>query len=238
MKFESPLVRAVLVKRYKRFFADVVLDSGEHATAHCPNTGTMKTCGEPGDIVYLSRNDNPKRKLRYTWELSKTTRGFVGVHTGRTNAIVDEAISKGAIAELRGYPTVQREVKHQASRLDFKLSSPDRPDCWVEVKNVTMIESDTCLFPDAVSARGLKHLTDLTEIAKSGQRAVMLFVVNRSAGRSFRPAKEIDPHYAKALANAHQHGVEVLVYRTRLSTTCIELADAVPWFHCHEEQHV
>ena len=219
MKFPSPLISATLIKRYKRFLADVTLADGSIVTAHCPNTGSMKTCGKEGDTVYLSHNDDPKRKLKYTWELTKTDGGFIGVNTHRPNAIVKEALLAGAVKELSSYKEVCPEKKRGDSRLDFYLPGDEtKPACWVEVKNVTLLEGDELTFPDAVSVRALKHIKTLEEIAAGGERAVLLFLLNRPEGSSFRAAHEIHPEYAEALEKAEKGGVEVLTCRVKSST--------------------
>ena len=218
MKLEAPLLKATLVKRYKRFLADAVLENSQTITAHCPNTGSMKTCGSPGDTIYLSHNDDPKRKLKYTWEFTETSGGLIGINTHRPNQIVKEALQNRKISELSEYSKVFPEKKRGNSRLDFYLEGDkNKPACWVEVKNVTLLEDNQLLFPDAVSERALKHIKTLEEILKEGERAVLLFLINRPEGTSFKPAEHIDPAYSKALIEAKEKGVEVLCYRSENS---------------------
>jgi len=226
MKFEKPLLRATLIKRHKRFLAEAVLEDGTQVTAHCPNTGSMKTCGSPGDIIYLSHQDNPKRKLKYTWELTQTEAGFVGVNTHRPNQIVKEALENKVIKELTSYEEIKPEKKKDDSRLDFYLSGSviGEAPCWVEVKNVTLLAGSHVVFPDAVSERAVKHLKTLEKIAKSGERAALLFVINRAEGDFFRAAHEIHMEYAEALTKAQKNGVLVLTYRVKSSreSICLE----------------
>ncbi len=229
MQFPSPLVRGTLVQRYKRFFADVTLESGETIVAHCANTGTMKTCGTAGDTVYLLHNPDPKRKLAYSWELTATPLGFVGVNTARPNQVVAAAVEAGHIAELSGYTAVRREVKYGAnSRIDLLLQGPGRPDCYVEIKNSTLLGGDSVLFPDAVTSRGLKHLHELQAVVAQGGRAVMLYFVNRPEGKDFGVADTVDPAYGSGLRAAMAAGVEVLAYRAEHSLTGIKIGAAVP----------
>ena len=228
MRFERKLIKATLVKRYKRFLADVKLETGEEVTAHCPNTGSMKSCGEPGDTIYLSYNDKPSRKLKYTWELSQTASGLVGVNTHRPNHIVGEALEHKTIPELAAYSEVKREVKSGDSRFDFKLSTKDlRKPCWVEVKNVTLLEEQTVYFPDAVSTRALKHIQTLADLVKKGDRAVIFFLVNRTEKVDFKTADHIHPDYGKALIEAKKIGVEVLVYQNKITTSEISISQSL-----------
>lgn len=217
MKLASPLHKAKLIKRYKRFLADVTLEGGEKITAYCANTGSMESCGSPGDTVYLSYHPDSKRKLLYTWELTKLpAKGHIVVNTALPNYIVEEAVSKGLVKELAGYDLIKREVKYgKNSRIDLLLTGKGRPDCYVEVKNTTLLRDGALMFPDAVTVRGRKHLDELSAMVKGGQRAVMFYLVNRPDGDYFRPAKEIDEEYAKSLKKAVKSGVEVVVYRTK-----------------------
>ena len=222
MNFISELQEATLIKRYKRFFADVTLASGEEVTAHCPNTGSMKSCGAPGDTVYVSHNPDPKRKLAYTWELTKTKGGYIGVNTHKPNRIVEEAIANGLIPELTGYASMKREAKYgeEKSKIDLLLDEgEDKRRCYVEIKNTTLLDQDTLLFPDAVTSRGLKHLRELQMMVNQGHRSVMLFFVNRPDGKYFTPAKEIHPEYAEALREVSKGGVEILAYRANTTLT-------------------
>lgn len=218
--------RATLLRRYKRFLADVEMADGTLITAHCPNTGSMRTCGAPGDTIYLSHHPGKGRKYDYCWELTQTAQGFVGVNTHLPNKLVEEALEAEKIPELREYTSWKREATAGESRLDFRLEGP-KGVCWVEVKNVTLLEGDTLFFPDAVSARGTKHLETLQRLKQGGERAILLFVVNRTDGTSVAPAAHIDPVYATAFAEARRQGVEVLAYRTHLSPEAIFLDRAV-----------
>ena len=230
VEFPKHLVKGTLVQRYKRFFADVVLEAtGETVTAHCANTGSMRTCGAPGDTVYLLHSDDPKRKLRFSWELTSTADGFVGVNTARPNQVVEAAVRGGLVAELAGYGTVRPEVKYGTnSRIDLRLEAPGRPPCYVEIKNATLLEGEHVRFPDAVTERGLKHLRELELVAQKGERAVLFFFVNRPEGRAVGPADRIDPAYGQALREARANGVEILAYRARPSLQGITLGAAVP----------
>ena len=218
MEFSEPLTKAKLVKRYKRFLADVELETGELVTAHCPNTGSMKTCGLPGDLVGLARSDNPKRKLAYTWELTACEKGYIGINTARTNRLVAEAWQLRKLTSLSDYDKLKAEVRYgTSSRIDFLLgkSTNDKDNCFVEVKNVTLLgEEATALFPDAVTSRGLKHLKNLGEIASSGVRAVLLFVVNRPDVDKVSLACDIDAAYCEQMKKSLAAGMEVLCLQT------------------------
>jgi len=224
MQFEQTLLMGRLIKRYKRFLTDVELKDGSVVTAHCPNTGSMKTCAEPGWEVRLSRADNPKRKLKYTWELVHNGVCWIGINTHLANKLAVEAIQKGWIPELSGYPSLRTEVRYgQNSRVDILLES-DSERCYVEVKNVTLVEADGVYrFPDAVTKRGLKHLHELQDMVVQGHRAVMLFAIQRTDGSHFEPAVHIDSDYAHALKKVQAAGVEMLAYRAELSPQNIEL---------------
>lgn len=205
MRFEKPIVVGKLVKRYKRFFADIILESGEQVTAHCPNTGSMKSCGTAGDTVILTRNNDQKRKLKYTWEMTERENTFVVVNTALPNIIVKEALIAKQIPELAEYVDIKSEVKYgENSRIDFLLTAPSARPCYVEVKNVTLAEEKVALFPDAITSRGLKHLVELANVAQHGSKAVMFFLVNRSDVTEFLPAWDIDPIYCRGLIEAHQ----------------------------------
>ncbi len=229
MRFDPPLTRATLLRRYKRFLADVVLEDGSEITVHCANPGSMLEVSVPGRPVLLSRSNNESRKLPHTWELIRLSRSWVGVNTLRTNALAEEAIRKGQIAELQGYPQLRREFRTGDSRLDFLLSDTDRPDCLVEVKNVTLTDGrGTAIFPDSVTVRGQKHLSELTKIANAGQRAVMLFWINRGDCRGFSPADDIDPAYGRLLRQAREHGVEILAYRAKVTPKQVTADTSIP----------
>ncbi|MCF7849079.1 MAG: DNA/RNA nuclease SfsA [Kiritimatiellales bacterium] len=228
MKFDAPLIQGRLLKRYKRFLADVELDDGTVITAHCPNTGRMTTCAEPGWRVALSESGNPKRKYRHTWELVHNGTCWIGVNTGRANALAAEAIHAGLIPELAGYDEVLREQRFGNSRFDLLLRG-EGSSCYVEVKSVTLVAGDGCyIFPDAVTERGRKHLNELVNAVRAGYRAVMLFVIQRPDGTAFRAAEEIDPDYAAALKNAAENGVELLAWRADVSPDELRLVLPVP----------
>jgi sugar fermentation stimulation protein A len=217
MKFPAPLIEGVLVNRYKRFFADVELPSGEIVTAHCANSGSMLSVREPGSRVWLSPAANPERKLRYTWEIIEVFGGLVGINTGLPNRIVADAIAAGEIKELTGYAELKREQKYgKNSRIDILLQHPGRPPCYVEVKNVTLKRApgpaQPAEFPDSVTERGAKHLVEMTDMVKSGARAVMFYLVQRSDCKRFKVAGDIDPTYAKGLKTALAQGVEAVCY--------------------------
>ncbi len=220
MKFTTELIPGQLVKRYKRFFADVVLESGETVTAHCANTGAMTGIKEPGLKVWLSRSDNPKRKLKYTWELVEAEGTIIGALPNTANALAEEAVNAGVIAELAGYDSLRREVKYgENSRIDLLLEAEGRPACWVEVKNVHWQRgTGIAEFPDGVTSRGAKHLGELSNQVAQGDRAVQLFIVQRNDCHTLRPAEDIDPVYAQALRDAAKAGVDVLAYACDVST--------------------
>lgn len=211
MKFSAPLVSGRLVKRYKRFLADVVLDDGgEEITAHCANPGSMLGLKEPGSRVWLSRSDNPKRKLKYSWEVIEADGALVGINTAHPNKLVEEALTEGRIRELAGYETLRREVKYgKNSRIDILLQQADDSKTYVEVKNVHLMrEAGLAEFPDSVTARGAKHLGELAEMVREGHRAAMVFLVQRPDCAKLSLASDIDPTYAEAFEAARQAGVE------------------------------
>ncbi|MEX1034350.1 MAG: DNA/RNA nuclease SfsA [Sneathiella sp.] len=230
MKFPSPLIRGRLIKRYKRFLADVELENGEVITAHVANPGSMMGLKDAGMTVWLSPADNPKRKLQYSWELAAADGALVGINTAHPNGIVAEAIANGEIEALKGYDTLTREVKYGAkSRIDMLLSGGGRPDCYVEVKNVTLKRSEIhAEFPDSVTARGTRHLQELGNMVASGKRAVMFYLVQRTDCSSFRLAADIDPAYAAAFQVAREAGVEILCYDCHITTSEIRLGSPVP----------
>ncbi len=221
------VIHGTLIRRYKRFLADVELEDGSVITAHCPNTGRMTTCAEPGYRAVLSDSGNPKRKYRFTWELAHNGRCWICVNTGRANEMAFEAVANGWIPELAGYDEVIREQTFGSSRFDLLLKKGDA-HCYVEVKNVTLLAEDgRYAFPDAVTARGRKHLNELIEVVRAGHRAAMLFVIPRSDGCGFRAAHEIDPEYAEALKKAAAGGVELYAYRADVSPAELRLKTAV-----------
>lgn len=231
MDFPQPLKRGTLVSRYKRFFADVVMEDGTAVTAHCPNPGAMLGVNTPGLTVWLSKSDDPKRKLAHTLEFVEVDGAMVGVNTIHPNRLVAEALAADAIPELRGYITHRREVKYgEASRVDFLLELPGRPPCWLEIKNCHLSRTKGLAeFPDCVAARSSKHLRELEAMAAAGERAVVLFVVQRTDCESFRACGELDPKFAAALDQASAAGVEVLVYAAKMSPTAVSLSHRIPW---------
>jgi sugar fermentation stimulation protein A len=235
MRFPSDLTPATLIRRYKRFLADVMLDgSRQIVTVHVANPGAMLGLQTTGARVWLSRSPNLKRKLAYSLELVEVDFGggaeLVGINTGYPNGIVAEALKAGAIAELAGYETVRREVKYgRRSRVDFLLQATSRADCYVEVKNVHLMrQQDLAEFPDSVTDRGARHLDELAAVAHAGARAVMLFVIQIGSATSFTLARDIDIAYGAAFDRAREAGVEALAYTCRVASDGIVLATAVP----------
>jgi sugar fermentation stimulation protein A len=207
------LVSGVLVKRYKRFLADVRLDHGKMVTAHCPNTGSMQGCAEPGRPVYLSRHDDPKRKLKYTWQLIEMPNSLVGINTLVPNRLVYQSAQAALIPELSGYKTAAREVSiGNGSRIDLMLSNGQRNRCYVEIKNCTLVNDGIARFPDAVTSRGLKHLKELETLVNAGSRCIMFYFIQRMDARVFKPADHIDSEYGRGLRRAVNQGVEILAY--------------------------
>nr|WP_136251471.1 DNA/RNA nuclease SfsA [Ningiella ruwaisensis] len=227
-KFTSALIQGKLVKRYKRFLADVELSSGNIITAHCPNTGAMTGCDAPGADVWLSKSTNTKRKYAYTWEYSSDGSGNkIGVNTANANRVVRDALLNRRIPELAHYSRLQAEVKRGASRIDFKLTEDGAIDAFCEVKSVTLRKSDNAYFPDAVSTRGQKHCRELAEIAKNGELAYLLFCIQLENIRSFGIAHFIDPKYQEAFEYAKENGVEMLAYGCQMTERGIELSHKV-----------
>ncbi len=221
MKFDRPLVHGTLIKRYKRFLADIMLDSGEVVVAHCTNSGTMKSCLEEGAEVYLSPAADPNRKTKFTWEMIKINGGWVGINTSNPNQLAHELVSQGQIPGLEGYTEVRREVTFGDSRFDLYARNASE-ECFIEVKNVSLKDGNLAKFPDAVTTRGQKHLETLIEVKKQGMRAVMLYIIQRTDVEAFAPAKAIDPEYAKKLEVAMAAGVEVFPLMVEVSPIGIE----------------
>lgn len=211
------------MKRYKRFMADVKLKNGHVVTAHCPNSGSMLGCSEPRRPVRISRQNSPKRRLKYTWEMIRMPGSWVGVNTLVPNRLVHASVLAGRVPSLRGYPVIRREVAYgENARIDLLLEK-DENKCFVEVKNCTLVEKDTAFFPDAVTARGLKHLVELQREVKDGHRSVMFYLIQRMDAKRFCPADHIDPAYGKELRRAFQNGVELLAYDVNISIEGIRL---------------
>jgi sugar fermentation stimulation protein A len=229
MEFPRPLVPARLLRRYKRFLADVELADGRTVTVHCPNPGSMLGLDLPGSEVWLSPAASPGRKLPYSWELIRVADGLVGINTARPNALAEEAIRQDRIPELAGYQRLRREVNYGVnSRIDLLCERDGGPACYVEVKNVHLKRSDAAEFPDCVTARGTKHLGELTAMVAAGHRAVMLYIVQRADCRHFSIAADIDPAYAAGLKRAMQAGVEAICYSCRLDVAGISVAEPLP----------
>jgi len=231
MRLPAPLVKGTLLKRYKRFLADVRLEDGTETTAHCPNPGAMMGVAPEGAAVWLSDHEGSKRKLQYTWELVDIDGGLVGINTQNPNRIAGEAIAKGAIPELSGYPDQRAEVTYGASsRIDILLDGGRKKSpCYVEVKNVHLMrEGGLAEFPDCVTARGAKHLSELSDMVAGGARAVMLFIVQRSDCARFDLARDLDPKYGEAFDRALDAGVEALCYDCEITTSEIALRKPLP----------
>jgi len=229
MLLPQTLYSGLLIRRYQRFLADMELADGSIVTAHCPNSGSMKGCSLPGSPVLLSLSDKPERKLKYTWELVLAEGRWVGINTGLPNRLVREGIESGVIRELQGYLSIRPEVRYggEKSRIDLLLESFSGL-CYVEVKNVTLVEGSLALFPDAVTTRGQKHLRELMEVVRQGHRGVIFFVVQRADGEAVAPADGIDAEYGRLLRLAAAKGVEVLAYRARVSPAEIVLTHRLP----------
>ena len=226
MHFDPALTEARLVRRYKRFLADVRTDDGCAFTAHCPNTGSMLGCMTPGARVWLSHSSDPKRKYAYTWQLVEADGTMVGINTGLANRLVEEAIASGVISELSDWPSLRREVRYGArhSRIDLLLEAGDRR-CYVEVKNVTAaVDGGVAIFPDAVSVRGTRHLEELMVMRREGHEAALVFCVQRGDVERVRPADRIDPVYGERLREAADAGVRVLAYRADVDPAGVRLA--------------
>ncbi len=234
MKLTENLVSGTLIKRYKRFLTDVELDNGETITASCPNTGSMMGLKEPGNRVWLSESVNPKRKYKHTWEMVEVSvhgqNALVGINTGRPNKIVSEAISAGRIAELTGYASLRNEVKYgKNSRIDILLEDDSKPPCYVEVKNVTLLrDKGLAEFPDGVTARGAKHLSEMADMVRDGARAVMFYLAQRGDAERLTFARDIDPAYLDAYRQARAAGVEAVAYACAMSPQEIAIAHPLP----------
>ena len=223
-----PLIAGRLIKRYKRFLADVELEDGNIVTAHCPNSGSMKGCATPGSRVFLSRSPNHSRKYPLTWELVEADGCWAGINTGLPNRLTREAIENGVVTELQGYDSIRPEVPYgEHSRIDLLLEGLSGR-CYVEVKNVTLVEGKRALFPDAVTIRGQKHLNELMRVVQEGDRGVIFFTVQRGDGESVSPADIIDPEYGRLLRLALANGVEALAYRAQVTPQEILLTERLP----------
>ncbi|BBR41150.1 sugar fermentation stimulation protein [Aeromonas veronii] len=240
MIFDPPLQSGQLVARYKRFLTDVQLDNGEVITIHCANTGAMTGCAEPGTRVWYSTSDNPKRKLPNSWEIAESSAGhFICVNTARANQIARELIEQEAIAPLAGYSRLRTEVKYgeENSRIDLLLEDDEKGNCYVEVKSVTLLDEryqpGMGYFPDAVTARGAKHLRELMAMKAAGHRAVLLFMVLHSGISRMRPATHIDPHYSLLIEQSIAAGVEILCYRPHVGVHGMVAQGFIPFESGH-----
>ncbi len=225
-----PLIEGRLLRRYQRFLADVQLPDGRIVTAHTPNTGRMQGLTRPGSRVWLRDNHNPRRKYRYSWVLVEARPGvLVGIDTHLANRLVQEGIENGTIAQLQGYRHIRREVPYgrEHSRIDLLLEDGPHPPCYIEVKNVTLVENGTAYFPDAVTERGRKHLRELAHQVQQGNRAVVFYCIQRSDADRFRPADHIDPRYGQTLREVMQTGVEAIAYRATVSVDRIVISEGV-----------
>ena len=226
--FQSPLIHGILLKRYKRFLADVQLDTGEVVTAHCTNSGSMKSCIEEGAEVYLSHVNDPKRKTQYTWEIIKINGNWIGINTLVPNRLAFEWIKSGIIPGFENFATLRREVTYDDSRFDL-MAGNDKEICYIEVKNVTMKEGDFARFPDAKTTRGQKHLETLVKVKQNGMRAAMVYIIQRTDVRKFGPAWDIDPTYALLLGQAQERGVEIVPFMVRVSPHGFEPVGTIPF---------
>ncbi len=224
-----PLIRATLIKRYKRFLADVELENGDIITVHCPNSGSMKGCAIPGSPVWLSLSDNPKRKYKHTWELLQLPHTMVGINTLLPNKLVKLAIEDGQIEELSGYDRVKSEIKTSThTRLDLLLENKADEKCYVEIKNCTLVEEGVAMFPDAVTTRGQKHLDELQTLVSNGHRGVIFFLIQRTDAKVFEPAGMIDKIYAQKLKEVCKEGVQIIVKDTVIDTQMVRIANTIP----------
>nr|WP_320119413.1 DNA/RNA nuclease SfsA [uncultured Marinifilum sp.] len=228
MIFPAKLVHGRLIKRYKRFLADIELDKGEIVVAHTANSGSMKSCLEEGAEVYLTYVDDPKRKTNYTWEMIKINDSWVGINTAVPNLLIYEAVKNQEIKALTGYTDVKREVRFDDSRFDV-FAQNAQEECFIEVKNVSLKVDNYARFPDAVTVRGRKHLNTLMRVKKEGKRALMVYVIQRTDVDVFAPAIDIDPEYAETLKKAYQNGVEIYPIRAIVSPEKIVLGDILPF---------
>lgn len=230
MQFQTPLIRATLIRRYKRFLADVILPDGRQVTAHCANPGAMTGLNTEGMKIWVEPNDDPKRKLNYSWKLAELAGdNWAGIDTSLPNRLVEEALHDKKISELSAYSGIKREVRYgQNSRIDFLLTEQGLPDAYVEVKAVTLCRTaGVGEFPDSVTKRGTKHLEELSDMIANGHRAVMLFVMHRTDCSMLKTAADIDPAYAKAFDSARSHGVEMICYGTSISQTSTSIATVI-----------
>jgi len=224
------LISGTLVRRYKRFLADITLNDGQTITAHCANTGSMTECSQPGSTVYVSYHNNPKRKLKYSWELIQMPTSLVGVNTAIPNKLVLHSIQQNLIQSLLGYEHIKAEKKlDSGSRLDIFLWNHDKDCCYIEVKNCTLVTDGVASFPDAVTTRGQKHLRELQQLQDEHTRCAMFFLIQRSDADVFRPADTIDPEYGRELRKAIKNGVEILIYDVDINLNGIRINKEIPY---------
>jgi sugar fermentation stimulation protein A len=231
MQFKTPLLRGRLIKRYKRFLADVILDGGEQVTAACPNTGSMLGLTDEGATVWLSRSESVTRKYPHTWEMvDRPGMGLIGINTAHPNGLLEEAINAASVPELSGYASLRREVKYGVnSRIDLLLEGNGKPACYVEVKNVTLYRrANHAEFPDCRTDRGTKHLMEMSDMVRQGHRAVMAYVIQGGAPKDFAFTPDLDPTYVKAFIEARKAGVEAIALTCDVSPDKIEITGSVP----------
>ncbi len=229
MQFTTKLKQATLTRRYKRFLADVKCPGGREITIHCPNSGSMRTCSEPGSPVCYSTSDNPKRKYPHTLEMVQVNGSWVGVNTMLTNRIVAEAFNNGTIDEFQSFDSLRQEVKtSDGNRLDLMLARGNQ-EIYVEIKNCSLVEDGCARFPDAVTSRGTKHLKELIRLVEQGHTGVIFYLVQRVDADRFEPAAAIDPLYARTLVEAHSKGVRILVYQANVTPESIEITRSLPY---------
>ena len=229
MRFEEPLLEGTLLRRHRRFLADVRLNNGQEVTVHCANPGSMMGCSEPGSKVLVSVAKDPRRKFKHQLEIIYAGRTPVGIHTGRPSSVVAEAITRGQVQDLAGYATMRRDITYgRARRVDLLLQGNGLRTCYVDVKNVTMAQGPIAYFPDAVSEHGAEELAELTDIVREGFRAMIVFVAQRADVERFRPADQIDADYGQALRDAMARGVELIAYRAKVTRRGIEMDQRLP----------
>ncbi len=229
MIFKNKLVPAKLIKRYKRFLADVVLTDGSTMTVYCPNTGSMRSCSTPGSRVMISKSNNSKRKYQYTLEVIDVGTGWIGINTSLTNSIVAEAIGLGIIDELQDVDAIHTEVKTSAhTRLDLMVEKGDKK-IFIEIKNCSLVEEGVAMFPDAVTSRGTKHLLELAELVRQGNDGIIFYLVQRMDAQLFKPAAHIDPVYAETLQKVRRQGVKIAVYQAKADESGIEVTRKLPY---------
>ena len=224
------LLPGTLLKRYKRFLADIKLESGELITAHCPNSGSMTSRSEPGRCVYVSVQDRPERKLKYTWEIIEMPTSLVGINTLVPNRLVYQSLMTGQIHGFDEYDTIKTEVRvGRHSRLDIMLSNVHGKQCYMEIKNCTLVDDGIAYFPDAITTRGRNHLIILEDLAAAGNRSVMFFLIQRMDAKFFRPADHVDPAYGKQLRKANASSVEIIIYDVKIDLQKICLGKRIPY---------